>query len=218
MKVAIMQPALIPPASYFRLFAASDMFVILDSVQFNRRWYTHRQKLTDRNGEKNWLTLPLKTKPRDTTLISDLEWAEGAYVKWIKESGRFPSCGLDKYYLQAAMRVVAQIVSPFRAVEILLELACKSLDLERPKVRSSDLGIDSELSGQNRIIAICKKLGTKEYVNSPGGRHLYDEEAFSRENIKLTFLPEWRGSYDSVLDRLVNEGPEDIRREIYEQI
>ena len=82
MKIACMQPAFIPPASYFRLFAASDVFVILDNVQFDKRWYTHRQKLTNRNGNKEWLTLPIKKMPRDTTRIMDLQWQDEAWGKW----------------------------------------------------------------------------------------------------------------------------------------
>ena len=34
MKVAIMQPYFMPYAGYFRLFAAADLFVALDCVQF----------------------------------------------------------------------------------------------------------------------------------------------------------------------------------------
>lgn len=45
--VAIMQPCFIPYVGYFRLFAASDLFVICDCVQFPRRDGVHRNRLLD---------------------------------------------------------------------------------------------------------------------------------------------------------------------------
>ena len=57
--VAVMQPYFIPYAGYFRLFAASDLFVIYDCVQFPRRGWVHRNRLLDRSGKLRWLTLPL---------------------------------------------------------------------------------------------------------------------------------------------------------------
>jgi hypothetical protein len=56
--VAIMQPYFFPYAGYFRLLAASDLFVIYDCVQFPRRGWVHRNKLVDASGEARWLTLP----------------------------------------------------------------------------------------------------------------------------------------------------------------
>jgi hypothetical protein len=35
--VAVMQPYFMPYAGYFRLFAAADVFVLFDCVQFPRR-------------------------------------------------------------------------------------------------------------------------------------------------------------------------------------
>lgn len=188
MKVAIMQPAFMPPASYFRLFAASDLFVIYNDVQFNRRWYTHRQKVSTRNGEKKWFTLPFKKSDRDTTRICDLEWQEG------KERD----------------------VSPEDFVISVIGIICCALRIPFNKViKSYSLNIDPSIKGQDRIIAICKKLGATEYINSPGGRSLYDEEAFGYHGIKLTFLPDYNGSYENIIERILKENPEDIRKEIY---
>src|SRR3979411_2469618 len=75
--VAIMQPYFIPYAGYFRLFAASDLFVIYDCVQFARRGWVHRNRLVDRGGTERWLTLPLQKAPRDV-LIRDLRFAPDA--------------------------------------------------------------------------------------------------------------------------------------------
>src|SRR5262245_31097005 len=75
--VAIMQPYFFPYAGYFRLFAASDLFVIYDCVQFTRRGWVHRNMLTDVSGEARWLTLPLEKAPQDV-LIRDLRFPPNA--------------------------------------------------------------------------------------------------------------------------------------------
>lgn len=213
MRVAIMQPAFIPPASYFRLFAASDVFVVLDTVQWDRRWYTHRQKLTAINGKKEWLTLPIKKTDRDTAMIKDLQWQPNAQQKWGEQLRKF-SIGFE------SVDLLYLFVNPLDYILGLLLEYRKILQInpECSVVRASSTRIDETLRGQDRIIAICKKLGATEYINSEGGISLYEEKAFSDNGIKLTFLPKWEGSYDSILERLAKEKLEDIRKEIYDQI
>src|SRR5437868_8669823 len=76
-RIAIMQPYFMPYAGYFRLFQASDLFVIYDCVQFPRRGWVHRNLLSDARGVNRWLTLPLAKAPRDV-LIRDLRFAPNA--------------------------------------------------------------------------------------------------------------------------------------------
>ena len=186
MRIAVMQPYYYPYAGYFRLFAATDLFVILDDVQWNRRGRVHRYE--KKCG--GWETLSIKKTNRDNTRIIDMQWQEG------KEKS----------------------INPIDLIIGTLGEMCEKLSIPFNAARSSGMGIPKELRSQDRIIAICKKLGATEYINSPGGKHLYDEQTFKDNGIKLTFLPEWQGSYDSILERLTHEKPEYIRREIYDQI
>jgi hypothetical protein len=60
---AIMQPYFLPYAGYFRLFAATDLFVVYECVQFPRRGWVHRNQLVNTAGAERWLTLPLEKVP-----------------------------------------------------------------------------------------------------------------------------------------------------------
>jgi len=204
-----MQPAFCPPPSYFRLFAASDLFVILDNVQWDRRWYTHRQQMTDKHGNKSWLTLPIKKTPRNTTMIRDLEWQDDYQEKWLKQLDRFTD--VEHFPIPDGMTPLMFICSG-------MFNTCNALGIPLKVCMASAVDIPYDLRGQARIIALCKALGADTYINSPGGRHLYDAAAFEKNGINLKFLPDWVGSYDSVIERLTDEKPEDIRRGIYEQI
>lgn len=187
MRVAINQPYYYPYAGWFRFFAASDLFVALDDVQFNRRGRVHRREVT----KGVWDTLPIKKTDRDSTRIMDLQW---------KDAGGFA-------------------ISPVDFIIGTIGRICHDLNLPFNCVRSSRMmGIDESLRGQDRIIAICKRFEATEYINSPGGRDLYDERTFQDNDIKLIFLPEYKGSYDSMLERVQTENPQDIRQEIMENL
>src|SRR5829696_928509 len=87
--VAIMQPYFAPYAGYFRLFAAADLFVLYDCVQFPRRGWVHRNRLIDGMGREMWLTLRLARAPRDVP-IKDLRFAPDAASALEQDLRRFP--------------------------------------------------------------------------------------------------------------------------------
>lgn len=202
--VAIMQPYFIPYAGYFRLFAASDLFVIYDCVQFPRRGWVHRNQMVDTAGVKRWLTLPLEKAPQDV-LIRDLRFPSQAAA--ILEERLRP------FGLSAQTPGSAAILDRAHAVEgrpvdyivWLLESVVAFLGLGWNVVWSSTLDIPASLRGQDRILEIARRLGARRYVNSPGGRSLYDAEAFARRGIELQFLSDYPGPTASILSRVLRE-------------
>lgn len=214
--VAIMQPYFMPYAGYFRLFAATDLFVIYDCVQFPRRGWVHRNRLPDANGNLAWLTLPLAKAPREI-LISEVRFSEDAPARMHDEMRRFPALSgkaLETDIVQAIAPKEARLVD---YLERLLRTCCAKLRLPFAVIRSSTLGIGNDVRGADRIIAIAKSLGAKRYVNSPGGRELYDPAAFARHGLELFFLRDYEGPPTSILHRLLTEGTEPIGAEIRAQ-
>jgi hypothetical protein len=215
MRVAIMQPYFMPYVGYFRLLAATDFFVAYDCVQFPRRGWVHRNQLTNASGNTHWLTLPLRRADRDTTRIVDLEFPEDAQTRWEAQFARFPALQqLQKRGGDLAAAVLRLDGSPAHYILNALQTAARMLRVETPIVRSSALSIDPALKGQERILAICKKLGATSYINAPGGTALYEPTAFQRQGLQLRFLSEYRGPFVSVLERLVNEDPNAISAEM----
>lgn len=215
MNIAIMQPYFIPYAGYFRLFAAADLFVALDCVQFPRRGWVHRNKLADQNGNLQWLTVPLKKANRDTTRICDLEYRDNASESFQDECRRFPSIDTaTRKYPELASSLPNLTGNPTEYFINILKSINSILGFERPIIRSSSLSIPAELKAQDRILAIAKHEGATTYINAPGGKDLYNKTAFNESGIELKFLPQYSGSYSSIIDRLANESPVDISREI----
>lgn len=213
--VAVMQPYFVPYAGYFRLFAAADVVVMFDCVQFPRRGWVHRNRLPADSGELAWLTLPVAHAAREARIV-DLRFRSDAQSVLAAAMERFP-------LLRSARRERRPLLDRVLALhgddlgtyltELVRDLTAE-LRLERRLVRSSTLAIGPELHGQERVIAVARALGATRYVNPPGGRELYDPAAFAAAGIELRFLPPYHGAADSILARLLRESPDAVREEI----
>ena len=80
---------------------------------------------------------------------------------------------------------------------------------------------NNQLSGQERILDICKREGASNYINPQGGQALYDTETFNNSGIDLRFLAMHAMPYQqratvfipylSIIDVLMEIGPVKIR-------
>jgi hypothetical protein len=213
--IAVMQPYFIPYAGYFRLFAASDLFVIYDCVQFARRGWVHRNRLVDGGGAERWLTLPLQKAPREI-LIRDLRFVPDSAALFAQRLRPFRLVGA------ASDGEIGRILATLRAAEgnpvdyilRLLEEIVAYLGLPWRTIRSSTLNLPAALRGQDRILEIARRLGARRYVNASGGRSLYDAAAFDQAGMELRFLSDYAGPTVSILPRLMEENREDLARDI----
>lgn len=207
MRIAVMQPYFYPYLNYFRLIAAVDLFVLFDCVQFPRRGRVHRAPLPpaggggagrDAAGGGGWLTLPLARQPQ-ATAIRDIRLAGDRDVRWRARCAALP-------WLSAGP-LAAAIAAPLpdRLLPLLeahLARACGLLGIATPLRRSSALGLDPALKGQDRVLAVARHFGATAYWNLPGGRALYDPAAFDAAGLALHFLPAYEGPHMSMLHAL----------------
>ncbi|MEM8970655.1 MAG: WbqC family protein [Pseudomonadota bacterium] len=63
--VAIHQPNYIPWLGYFHKMTHSDVFVLLDDVQFSKQSYTNRVKILGHDSDR-WLSIPVSVSLGDT--------------------------------------------------------------------------------------------------------------------------------------------------------
>ena len=212
--VAIMQPYFFPYAGYFRLFAASDLFVIYDCVQFPRRGWVHRNLLVDASGNERWLNLPLEKAPQNV-LIRDLRFPPDAGKLLVERLRPFPLTAHCPASIAPIFAALADIQgTPLDHIERLLELTVAYCGLRWQVIRSSTLNVPAEVRSQNRILEIARRLGAKRYVNAPGGRDLYDPAAFDEAGIELRFLTDYTGPKASILTRMLREDRHDLAEDI----
>jgi len=210
-----MQPYFVPYAGYFRLFAAADVVVMFDCVQFPRRGWVHRNRLPTSDQTTEWFTLPIAKAPR-SALISELLFPPDARARMEAMIPRYPLLAqarrsgnplVERILTLGTTDVAAYLTDLVRDV-------ARMLGLERNLVRSSMLDIPADLRAQDRVIAIAKRLGATHYVNAPGGRELYDAPAFAAAGLDLTFLTPYAGRMDSILTRLLTEETPALAAEI----
>ena len=48
--------------------------------------------------------------------------------------------------------------------------------------------MDHSLRGQDKVLAICKSLGARTYINAIGGLELYAPEEFKTHGVELKFI------------------------------
>jgi hypothetical protein len=191
MIVAAHQPAYLPWLGYLDKLAKSDVFVVMDDLQYEAQNFQNRNRLKLNHGA-GWVTVPLLRGAQSDRIVDKRIDNHGIGGKhhWQRRTWRT----IQTHYGQTPhfARYAADLEIVFaRRWDYLVELDLHMLDLARgwfgitrPIVRSSSLGLVGHKT--DRIIDMCKKLGAKVYLSGRGGSHDYlDLEAFAAAGIAL---------------------------------
>ena len=204
MKISIMQPYFFPYLNYFKLIEMSDIFIILNDVQFQRRGWTHRNKFVNRYDKNynDWLTLPLK-KCNISTNINDLIFDENKIENFIEKSAKFDFfCNKIHFYPEIKKNIFKFQLTPTEYLFKHIKIINKLLKIKTKLVLSSDINISNKINYEERIIKMVQYFKGDTYVNLPGGKKLYNKKIFKKNGIDLIFLEEQKEKKLSILDIL----------------
>jgi len=191
MEVAIMQPYFFPYIGYFQLMNAVDEFVIYDNIEFSKKGWIHRNRILV-NGEDSYISIPLK-RDSDYLDIRDRYLAD----VWINEKQKMLNKIKGSYKkspnFNFAYPVIEKAISYeennlFKFLLNSLNVIKEYLEIQTSFVTSSTLSIDHNLTGDKKVMAICKARKTNTYLNPIGGTQLYIKEDFKDVGIDLNFL------------------------------
>ena len=190
MKLAIMQPYIFPSIGYFQLMSAVDKFVIYDDVNFINRGWVNRNRILV-NSKEHMFTVPLK-KASQNVLIKDLElivsekW-KNKFLKTLEHAyGKAPFFENVFSIVYKVINTKSKFIKDWHLKSF--RLINKYLGIDTIIVESSSIYKNKILKGQNRILDICIKEKTDQYINPIGGKELYNSELFMNHGIKLNFL------------------------------
>lgn len=216
MRVAIHQPEHLPWPNFFRKLACSDLFVVLDSVQFRKNYFQNRNKLLGRDGVPFWITAPISRSPYDTKICDmrlshDQSWRNG-YIR--KLSAAYSGSEGMSFVGEELIQIVRESDNSLANLNLsLIKLLMKKLGIQTPIVLSSSLELVGSKSDLN--LDICRKLGATSYLAGAGsiGDYLKIDDFLDAGITVESFpvaLPEYgesRGSHGlSVVDLLMIEG------------
>lgn len=223
--VVIHQPDFAPYLGFFDRFLRSDLYIVLDHVQFvsgtSRSW-THRDKIKTPAGEK-WLTLSTRKAPRDTPInrieLSDTtDWASDNLNLLEANYHRSPFYAEIMPQIRALYAKPPRLLAEFnlRSIEWLMD----ALDVRIPFVLSSTL--DPQGSKNELLVDLLGKVGATHYLSGTGARGYMDESVFAAADIAVVWQsfehPVYPQQFDgfipylSTIDVLFNCGIAGARR------
>lgn len=219
MILAAHQPAYLPWLGYLDRIAIADVFVYLDTVQFEKNSYINRNRIKTPVGAK-WLTIPVKTRGhmsatlRDTEIDCTRSWRE-KHLKTIEmnytRATQFRTC-FPKLKSLLADNSGSLAGLCFRQLRFWLE----EFRISTRIVRASELQVSTSKSAL--ILDLCRELGATRYLSGALGRNYLVREDFAAAGVAIEFqsythpiYPQLWGeflSHMSIVDFWMNCGPD----------
>ena len=189
MKLAIMQPYFLPYICYFQLIAAVDQFVVYDNIKYTKKGWINRNRMLQ-NGKDVVFSLPLKN---DSDSLDVCERELAADFNRDKLLNQIIGAYRRAAYFEQTFPLIEQIVrfgdaNLFRYLHHSIVSVCAHLGLNTEIGMSSEIDIDHELKGQDKVLALCQALGAETYINAIGGMDLYDRDVFRAQGVAIKFI------------------------------
>jgi len=220
MIVAIHQPEFMPWAGFFNKMIQSDLFVILDHVQFKKRYFENRNRIVSPRGKVSYITIPVKTKGKYFQSICDVEidnaqaWKDLMLERIRHSYSKAPFFEKSFNDLKALLST-KQYNNLISLNMDIINLFRRYLDIHTPMLYTSNMDVDS-LEASDLILQTCLMHRADTYLCGISGRDYIKMEDFEKNNIQIEFLDYQPASYKqlcsnfvpymSILDILFNHG------------
>jgi len=212
------QPAYLPWLGYFDKIAKADVFVYLDSVQFEKNSFTNRNRIKTPQGPQ-WLTIPVKMKGHLSNTLRDTEI--DLTQPW--RARHLKSIAMSYSRAEHFRSGFARLEGLFADQETLLAELCwrqlrfwlDELQIDTRIVRASTLPISDTKS--DLVLQLCRHFGAQRYISGALGRDYLVAEDFAAAGIELEFQQFTAAAYPqqwgeflpnlSIVDAWLNCGP-----------
>jgi hypothetical protein len=213
------QPYFAPFPGFFYKARMSDLFLILDDVQFPQgtTWIS-RNRFKSHQGAL-WITVPVWKKGMGLQRISEVRIChEGRWAKKHLES--LKTAYKKAPFLSDHLEFLEEMFSEKNERLMDLNLAVirylmRALAIRTKLVLLSDLNVLS--TGSRRLVDLCTKLGASHFVAQAPAKKFLDEKSFQDAGIEITYVnppapiyPQLWGDFIanlSVFDLILNCGP-----------
>jgi hypothetical protein len=220
LKVAIHQPQYFPYPGFFHKLSLSDAFVIMDDVQYDKR-FTNRNKIISPHGPM-WISVPINKSQkflpnRDVEINNNLPWAQDHWKKIQSSYSRAEFFHLYRSYLDQLYK--RPWMKLFDLNFETLKQTISWLGIRIEVIKESDLHINSKST--QRLVDVCEAVGADTYVAGSGSKNYMEEQMFSRSNVKVLYQNYIPISYKqhlaeqfipnlSIIDLLANKGSKSL--------
>lgn len=182
-----MQPYIFPYLGYYQLVYCSDVFVLYDDATFIKQGYINRNRILA-NGQPQRFSLPVPGASSNE-LIKNLTFAAQTtkFLKTIKQAYSKAPFFNDVFPLVERVIESDDRRIPYMCFRGISEVF-QHLGIQKKIILASEIDYDRNASAEDKLIQICRALGSTNYVNSIGGTELYSHESFASKGCNLWFI------------------------------
>lgn len=192
--ISIRQPVYLPALVYFDLLLQSDIHVIYDNVQYERRHYGNRNRIRNSSHPQGWqwLSIPIIQKGKVNQLYSETQidnkipWAKQHWKAIISNYSKTPyfkkySAFFEDIYKKEWNRLVDL---NFAITKFILN----ELEINTKIVLASQLKTKRNFKNKNdRLIEIVRELKGTTYLTVMGTKDYIDSKKFRQQNTNLVW-------------------------------
>ncbi len=185
MKAAIHQPHYLPWLGYLAKWAAADVFIFLDTVQYEKNGWQNRNRIKTATGA-TWLTVPV----RATLGTAIAEVAVDVAQPWRQRHRR----SIEQAYAQAPYlaahrdALAAFYAQPWERLAPLAtasaEWLARAVGITAPAYRASALSAAAD-DATGRLVALCRAVGADTYLAGRDGLAYMDLPRFAEAGITV---------------------------------
>jgi len=216
--ITIHQPEHLPWIGFFHKMSLADTYVLLDIVQFKKNNWQNRNRIVNRNGEEQWLTVPVFNKGHISSTIKDT--LINSHEPWQRKYlGRIQDAYCKHPYYFNYIDEIREIINKNHLTISTLnyDLICffrKILGLQNRIVWASELKVEGK--GSDLLLNICENLGATRYISGPDGKKYLNLNQFEKRQISVEYHNFTHPVYKSenffpnlsTLDLIMNHGNE----------
>jgi hypothetical protein len=199
MIVTIHQPDFLPWLGFFKRWKQSDIYIVLDDVQFIRRGWHHRDKIKTAHGIK-WLTVPVKKKSRYYQKISEVEI--DYHENWQQSHFGIVKAAYSKAKnFDLVFDALTNIYSENHRFLIdlnmdFLRYCATQLGIDTPVLKASSYPTKETKS--RKLLELVNAVGGSVYLTGTGSMDYLDEKIFSEAGVEV----KWQGYENPIYQQL----------------
>jgi len=164
----------------------SDIFVILDNVQFEKGEYQNKVKIKTPQGEQ-WLTVPVSYRfPQKINEVKLSSWDKNKekIIKTIKAN-----YSKSKNFADICPELETVLMRDYANLADLnlnlINFIKDSLEIKTRIEIASNYSFKG--NSDDRLVNICKHFKTDAYISGSGGKKYIDKSKFEKEGIKMEY-------------------------------
>ena len=188
MIISIHQPQYLPWLPYLVKLDSSDIFIFLDSVDFQKNGLQNRNQIKTSQGA-TWLTVPvsqhLGQKIIDVKVDHKSDWSRKHLLTLQQCYRKAPFFNVYEKEIETLFSKPWDSLCDLN-IE-LIEMMLSWMNIKTKILRSSKM--KSTGKGSDLVLNLCQEVGASHYLSGIGGKNYLKEDLFKELKVDIIWMP-----------------------------